>query len=81
MRDVLKLALEALEYADEMIDTVCVPNAITAIKQALEQPEERYIYGTPLLDAFTKPAPVQKRPQNCGTRYCSCVECVMEKNT
>jgi hypothetical protein len=25
-----------------------------------------------------KPAPVQKRPQNCGTGYCSCVECVME---
>jgi hypothetical protein len=33
--------------------------AITAIKQALEQPEERYTYGTPLLDVFTKPAPVQ----------------------
>jgi hypothetical protein len=24
------------------------------------------------------PAPVQKRPQNCGTGYCSCIECVME---
>jgi hypothetical protein len=23
-------------------------------------------------------APVQKRPPNCGTGYCSCVECVME---
>jgi hypothetical protein len=23
-------------------------------------------------------APVQKRPQNCGTGYCSCIECVME---
>ena len=23
-------------------------------------------------------APVQKRPQNCGTGYCSCVECVMK---
>jgi hypothetical protein len=34
----LKLVLEALEYADEMIDTVCVPNAITAIKQALAAP-------------------------------------------
>jgi hypothetical protein len=22
--------------------------------------------------------PVQKRPQNCGTGYCSCIECVME---
>jgi hypothetical protein len=25
-----------------------------------------------------QPAPVQKRPQNCGTGYCSCIECVME---
>ncbi len=24
------------------------------------------------------PQPVQKRPQNCGTSYCSCIECVME---
>jgi len=23
-------------------------------------------------------APAQKRPQNCGTGYCSCIECVME---
>jgi len=23
-------------------------------------------------------APVQKRPQNCGTGHCSCIECVME---
>ena len=22
--------------------------------------------------------PEQKRPQNCGTSYCSCIECVME---
>ena len=21
----------------------------------------------------------QKRPQNCGTGYCSCIECVLEK--
>jgi hypothetical protein len=49
--------------------------AITAIKQARAldkkaenarelgldyEPEERYTYGTPLLDAFTKPAPVQE---------------------
>jgi hypothetical protein len=28
----------------------------------------------------TPPAaqPEQKRPQNCGTGYCSCIECVME---
>ena len=23
-------------------------------------------------------APVRKRPQNCGTGYCSCIECVMD---
>ena len=29
-------------------------------------------------EAAAQPAPVQKRPQNCGTGYCSCIECVME---
>ena len=28
--------------------------------------------------AQCKARPEQKRPQNCGTGYCSCVECVME---
>ena len=32
------------------------------------------LYTTPP----AQPAPKQKRPQNCGTGYCSCVECVME---
>lgn len=27
---------------------------------------------------YTLP-PTQKRPQNCGTGYCSCIECVMDK--
>ncbi len=31
-----------------------------AIRARLEQPEEKYTYGTPLLNAFTKPAPVQE---------------------
>jgi len=29
-------------------------DAITAIKAALELPEEKYVYGTPLLDAMIK---------------------------
>jgi hypothetical protein len=33
--------------------------------------------GQPILKQALA-APVQKRPQNCGTGYCSCVECVME---
>ena len=28
---------------------------------------------------YVKAEPEQKRPQNCGTGYCSCVECVMEQ--
>ena len=31
-----------------------------------------------LPELFDRLAPVQKRPQNCGTGYCSCVACVME---
>jgi hypothetical protein len=34
----------------------------------------RPLYTTPP----AQPTPEQKRPQNCGTGYCSCVECVME---
>ena len=67
--EALKLALEALEALhDENMDyltrnklggennqcMVFAREAITAIKEALAQPEERYTYGTPLLDAFTK---------------------------
>lgn len=32
---------------------------------------------TALRDALAE-QPAQKRPQNCGTSYCSCIECVME---
>lgn len=71
--EALKLALEALEtksfdlhsewggpFNGEDKLRELRNKAITAIKQALEQPEERYTYGTPLLDVFTKPAPVQE---------------------
>jgi hypothetical protein len=34
--------------------------------------------GNVSIGTVAQPAPVQKRPQNCGTGYCSCVECVME---
>jgi hypothetical protein len=50
--EALHLALEALEaHADIGIKS---DKAITAIKAALEVPEEKYIYGTPLLDAMTQ---------------------------
>ena len=58
--EALKLALEALErYQVKRQDFERFADVITAIKEALAQPE-------------------QKRPQNCGTGYCSCIECVME---
>ena len=67
-KEVLKLALEAMECISTADDcdflnvrqAVQLGEAIDAIKKALEQPEERYTYGTPLLDSFTKPAPVQE---------------------
>jgi hypothetical protein len=36
--------------------------------------------GKDWLELYTTPPaqPAQKKPQNCGTSYCSCVECVME---
>ena len=52
--DTLKLALEALEYWNvrDEFDTQ-TSKAITAIREALAEPKEKYIYGTPLLDAMT----------------------------
>jgi len=58
--EALKLALEYLEDSDNYLGSIDNSKPIAAIKQALAQPEERYTYGTPLLDAFTKPAPVQE---------------------
>ena len=75
--EALKLALEALEEVvkwyqvrDKNDEPLPVHNqnpeikasieAITAIKEALAQPE-------------------QKRPPNCGTGYCSCLECLFEQ--
>ena len=60
--EALELALEALKKTGNIAGFAHEREqaAITAIKQALEQPEERYTHGTPLLDAFTEPAPVQE---------------------
>ena len=58
--ETLKMALEALEPLVRRaapwgeLDWLNGCKAITAIKEALAQPEEKYRYGTPLLDAFTK---------------------------
>jgi hypothetical protein len=67
--------------------------AITAIKAALEAKNEPVVFNTlaslkhkktvgPIENAMSNTTPPaqseQKRPPNCGTGYCSCIECVME---
>jgi hypothetical protein len=47
--------------------------AITAIKQALAAPVQK-----PVAWVDYETGNQTKRPQNCGTGYCSCIECVME---
>ena len=71
MKEALKLALEALcvavepkkgkVYAREFEPIDCFAMHEQAI--------------TALREALAQPA--QKRPQNCGTGFCSCIECVM----
>ena len=55
--EALDLALETLESIQAAYPCETVGKRITAIKQARAQPEERYTYGTPLLDLFTKEKP------------------------
>ena len=70
--EALKLALEALEYWD-VHGKLHQPTeeAITAIKTFIDM---NNLYSI----EQTIESPVQKRPQNCGTGHCSCIECVME---
>ena len=57
-QEALRLALEALEgfepntFIGSDAELLCHA-AITAILEALAEPEEKYRYGTPLLDAMT----------------------------
>jgi hypothetical protein len=66
--EALKLALEALEteLAVDMNNGAEVGEAAELMCEAI----------TAIKQALA--APVQKRPPNCGTGYCSCIECVME---
>ena len=60
MKEALKLALEALEFIPEsgsMLGFYAEAKrheAIIVIKEALAQPEQKWVYGTPLLDAMSK---------------------------
>ena len=61
----LKLALEALE---------------PLVRRAAPWGELDWLNGCKAITAIKEymAQPEQKRPQNCGTSYCSCIECVME---
>ena len=84
-QEALKLALEALE--SDPLDMVLNPDghmgfrkdqAITAIREALADCAlERMAENARELGLDYEPA--QQRPQNCGTGYCSCIECPYEQ--
>ncbi len=70
--EALKLALEALEGV--LDDSPKVLDA--SISGGLYEVVQCRDAITAIKAALA--APVQKRPPNCGTGYCSCIECVME---
>jgi hypothetical protein len=91
--EALDLALEALESCgaghitdggNQWHDEKLVDKAITAIKQAraldkkAENARELGLDYEPVAWVEYETGNHTKRPQNCGTSYCSCVECVME---
>ena len=72
--EALKLALEALKTLhDENMDY------LTRNKLGGEN-NQCMVFAREAIAAIKESLaqPQQKRPQNCGTGYCSCVECVME---
>ena len=84
--EAMKLALEALDdylLGDENLPFKCA-KAITAIREALAEPDYKALYEKAAqqyneLAALMAEQPAQQRPQNCGTGYCSCIECLFEQ--
>jgi hypothetical protein len=79
-KEALKLALEALEEHHYGVAQIIIREALAQPEQE-QQPWCMKMNGceTKCEDCPDKLAqPEQERPQNCGTGYCSCVECVME---
>jgi hypothetical protein len=92
-REAIKLALEALKQIDGSMPFPSAKRAQAALREALaEQPaQQEPIIKSYLKKDNSQPVTFfdyepdgmhhnkpQKRPQNCGTGYCSCIECVME---
>jgi hypothetical protein len=65
--EALKLALEALESCDQVYGS---EGSYQYFSQSMV---DKAISA--IKQALA--APVQKRPPNCGTSYCSCIECIM----
>ena len=61
--EALKLALEALELHGKQYPHMVKGYCLDAITAIREALAEQ---------------PAQQRPQNCGTGYCSCIECLFE---
>ena len=86
-QEALKLALEALEEINKLSigeNAICLPaeidTAMDAIREALaDSALERMAENARELGLDYEPA--QQRPQNCGTGYCSCIECPYEQPT
>ena len=79
-QEALRLALEALEVATTPLarDRQEVLRAQAAIREALADCAlERMAENARELGLDYEPA--QQRPQNCGTGYCSCIECPYEQ--
>ena len=84
-QEALKLALEAIEAClsagteaedQDASDMLC--DARYAIREALaDSALERMAENARELGLDYEPA--QQRPQNCGTGYCSCIECPYEQ--
>jgi hypothetical protein len=77
IREVQRLGQEIEQDADSFCDSNCVwtdhhPDC------KLAQPEQEPVKWSEYEPDGMHHNKPQKRPQNCGTGYCSCIECVME---
>jgi len=71
------IAASEREACANICETLELPEWPDKVRQPLAQAIRARIIQSYLEKDNLQPA--QKKPQNCGTGYCSCIECVMEK--